>query len=29
MNEKTIKLFQSKKTDNWQTPPELLEKIEK
>ena len=24
MDENTIKLFGSKKTDNWQTPPELL-----
>ncbi len=27
MDKNTIQLFGSKKTDNWQTPPELLEKL--
>jgi len=27
MNESTIKLFQSKKTDNWQTPKDLYDKL--
>jgi len=27
MNKNTIKLFGSKKTDNWQTPPELYKEL--
>ena len=27
MNEQTIKLFQSKKTDNWQTPKWLYDEL--